>query len=267
MPVQVNATGAGGNSVVNAVDNLNLSAYPQLAQMIAAMNMQGYDTTIQQLLSQLQEAEAATIVSTVNTGYGNAHSTLLTGVMQAGVGAGGTLAAGVQLTETVGNFSTYSTEETRIKNQIADIDGQLKSQQNSMVVTNPNNAVNDLNAAGTNIQATEVGAPTTNTQTLPKEELERQRATLEQDHKSNGAKFKANNTKANSRYQMLQTATQLLQLPEQGAQSAGQAYNTQNQVTQTAYSSQNQAAQSSTQALNQVLQFDAYAQNVASSRA
>lgn len=255
---------SGGSNVVNWIDSIDLSKYPQLAQRVAAMNQVGLTLVENYVLAETMEAQGSFMVGGVDAGFSSANSTFLYGTAEGLMGIGQAASAGMTVGSSIQNLKEISglQKETGAALQ------ELKSTKNATDNIIPENAedteLSTLHGNGSSINANEEDNKVNNEKKPDPARTEKQ---ILSEHETKLEALKSKNTAATSKAQIVQSLSQTGQLLAQGAQSNSQIAQMEQQVMNNNFSAAQAAGQTANQTLNQVLQFDPYAQNVASSRA
>lgn len=254
-----------GGNVVNAVDSMNLLQYPMLAQMVTAMNQQGLNNVLAELLMDLQKNESATLATTIQSGFENASSQTLYGGFEAGIGGVQAVAGGMNVKSSVDQGSDIKQAFQERNNALAENTNQRNALKNSIIPAKPADDVHALPGHGINVEEDNPQRPAA--LNADEKQLDFDRKDIEAKFKTAKESIKAKNNAASSIAEAIKAGGQLLQLPAQGAQGHAQVASMQQQVAQSAYGAQDAVRQSANQTLQQIMQLDVYAQNVASSRA
>jgi len=259
----------GGCPIVNWIDSIDLSKYPELAQKVAAMNQIGLTLSENYVLQETMQAAGKFIVGSVDAGFDSAQATFVYGATEAGMGAAQAGGGFVQVKGSLQNIADIKGLQNETDRAMSTLDNESKAEENSLKTVDTANTEAGLNAPiGDGINAEE----------------EISVGDKKEDFKENGVKLKSKkeiisrhetelerlrgiNTAENSKGQILQNLSQTGQFIGQNAQANSQIAQMKQQVMNSNYSATQASAQSANQTLQQALQFDPYAQNVASSRA
>lgn len=254
-----------GGNVVSAIDSMDLLKYPMLAQMVTAINQQGLNNVLGDLLMALQQNESATLATTIQSGYENASAQTLYGGLEAGMGAVQAGAAGWNVKSSIEQGNDMSTAYNERSNALAENTNKRNALKNSIIPARPANDLHNLSGHGINVEENNPQPPAV----LKADEktLDFDRDDIEAKFKTDKENVKINSTKSSSVSDIIRSGGQLLQLPIQAAQGHAQVASMQQAVSQSAYTAQDAVRQSANQTLQGILQVDVYAQNVASSRA
>jgi flagellar biosynthesis GTPase FlhF len=250
----------GGSNVVNWIDSIDLSKYPELAQRVAVMNQIGLSLTESDILAQTMEAQGKFMAGSVLAGFGSAGSTLGYGIAEAAIGAGQAGASGTQVYSSIGNIKDLKALGAGTNTALSDLKSLKTS--NTLTITE-DNELQDATKDTTTTTAT-------NERAIAKEEkpdLPTSRKEILNRHKNEQAILEQNQEGTKSKAQIINAMSQSGQIFAQNAQGNSQVYQMQQQVMNSNFSTTQAAGQTSSDTLRKTLEFDPYAQNVASSRA
>jgi hypothetical protein len=265
----VSSSNQGVSYVNNAMNGIDFSKYPELAQKLALINQARLSLIESKVLTTSQEAQGAFLTGSIEGGFDSAFDTAAFGAAEAGMGVMQMGAAGYQVKAAGENIAGIHTLEGNKDADFEKFESQNTAQNNSIVPHNVDAPVPGASAPipleggqGAILHADEAGEPDTSLkgkigsrkEILSKYELELEKVRAENNRQSNGFG------------QMLQTSAQLGQLPAQALQATSGTNQTKQQVMNNNYSTVQSAGQTALQTAQKAQEFDPYAQNVASSR-
>ena len=170
-----------GGNVVNAVDSMNLLQYPMLAQMVTAMNQQGLNNVLAELLMNLQKNESATLATTIQSGFENATSQTLYGGFEAGIGGVQAVAGGMNVKSSIDQGLDIKDAYADRNNALTENTNQRNALKNSIIPAKPANDIHDLPGHGINVGENDAQPPAA---------LKADEKSLDFDRKDIEAKFK-----------------------------------------------------------------------------
>lgn len=254
------------SNIVNWINSIDLSKYPQLAQRVAAMNQIGLALTENYVLAETMQAQGKFIEGSVDSGFKSAMSTFIYGGAEAGMGLGQAAAGGIQVFTSLRNAGEISELQGATQEELANLDKEATTDH--ITPEDPENDVNSIpleeQKQGNSLRADEFPANGVNENKPAPAKTKEQ---ILSRHKTDLAALKKKHEKDAAFAQIVQYGSQVGQLLAQGAQANAQVAQMQQQVMNNNYSTAQSAGQTANQTLQQILQFDPYAQNVASSRA
>ena len=263
----------GGSNIVNWVNSIDLSKYPELAQKVAAMNQVGLNYVESLILNAMQEAQSTFLNGSIDGGFGSAQSTIVYGGFEAGMGIAQAGAAGYQVKAAGENFSEIKGLETDRETERAGLIEAKKAEGASLEMQDPHSITDEDDSMdeGENLRAVredEQIKPAKTGETYKKNGIDlSSQEEIRSKYDLKLEKAKAANNKQSAIGQIIQATAQFAQFPAQMAQANSQVGQTKQQAMNNNFSTAASATQAANQTLQSILQFDPYAQNVASSRA
>src|SRR5690349_5592710 len=148
----------GGSNIVNWVNSIDLSKYPELAQKVAAMNQVGLNYVESLILDAMQQAQSTFLNGSVEGGFGSAASTRGYGIAEALMGVAQAGAAGYQVKAAGDNFNDIRGLETDRQTELDNLAETKNAEGANLEMQDPNSVTDDEESMGEgeNLQARKI---------------------------------------------------------------------------------------------------------------